>query len=98
MPLELFTSETGIHACACGSEHLAIVSLDGEVYTWGRKGGGRLGLPDDKIMGGKVQTLFRNSFEPCQHNSKISVQVKRWCSLTFEWLFFQIFEKSDVFF
>ena len=57
MPLELFTSETGIHACACGSEHLAIVSLDGEVYTWGRKGGGRLGLPDDKIMGGKVHIL-----------------------------------------
>ena len=61
MPLELFTSETGIHACACGSEHLAIVSLDGEVYTWGRKGGGRLGLPDDKIMGGKVQTPTRVS-------------------------------------
>ena len=49
MPLELFTSETAIATCACGSEHLAIVSTNGDVYTWGRKGGRRLGLPEDRL-------------------------------------------------
>lgn len=28
----------------CGPHHVAVLSQDGEMYTWGRGDGGRLGL------------------------------------------------------
>jgi Alpha-tubulin suppressor and related RCC1 domain-containing proteins len=28
----------------CGPHHVAVLSRDGEMYTWGRGDGGRLGL------------------------------------------------------
>lgn len=48
MPLELFTSEAPVEALACGSEHCALVLSSGEVYTWGRSTGGRLGLGETR--------------------------------------------------
>jgi NIMA (never in mitosis gene a)-related kinase len=31
-------------AIGCGPHHVAVLSRDGEMYTWGRGDGGRLGL------------------------------------------------------
>ncbi|QDZ17734.1 putative chromosome condensation regulation protein [Chloropicon primus] len=55
MPLELFTSTSGLDALACGSEHLALAS-HGQVFTWGRSHGGRLGLGETKAARVEVPT------------------------------------------
>ena len=49
MPLELFVSEAPVSSCACGTEHFAIASAEGHVYTWGRRHNGRLGLPEGNV-------------------------------------------------
>ncbi|CAN0153976.1 unnamed protein product [Discosporangium mesarthrocarpum] len=38
---------TGVVQVACGSGHTVVLSVDGEVYTWGRGDDGRLGHGDN---------------------------------------------------
>lgn len=43
----------GVRQIACGSGHTVVLTIDGEVYTWGRGDDGRLGHGDN---GWKVRT------------------------------------------
>ena len=40
-------SACAVRECSSGTEHFAIVLADGSVFSWGRRGHGRLGLPDE---------------------------------------------------
>jgi alpha-tubulin suppressor-like RCC1 family protein len=44
----------GVRQIACGSGHTVVLTVDGEVYTWGRGDDGRLGHGDN---GWKVRWL-----------------------------------------
>lgn len=46
----------GVRQIACGSGHTVVLTVDGEVYTWGRGGDGRLGHGDN---GWKVRRLVQ---------------------------------------
>jgi RCC1 and BTB domain-containing protein len=37
----------GVRQIACGSGHTVVLTVDGEVYTWGRGDDGRLGHGDN---------------------------------------------------
>jgi len=45
----------GVRQIACGSGHTVVLTVDGEVYTWGRGDDGRLGHGDN---GWKVRGLL----------------------------------------
>ncbi|KAL5542276.1 hypothetical protein UlMin_009986 [Ulmus minor] len=40
-----------VHQIACGVRHIALVTRQGEVFTWGEESGGRLGHGTDKDFG-----------------------------------------------
>lgn len=44
--VDLFTEgllSVDVNGIACGSHHVVVVGGDGEIYSWGRGEGGRLG-------------------------------------------------------
>ena len=51
-----------ILSVSCGNEHVVVVGGNGDVYTWGRGAGGRLGLGNEedhctpqKVQGGPTE-------------------------------------------
>lgn len=50
MALQLVESllSVDILSVSCGNEHVVVVGGNGDVYTWGRGAGGRLGLGNEE--------------------------------------------------
>ena len=46
--LTLVCSSVDVVSIACGAHHVAVVGSDGEVFTWGRGGAGRLGQGNEE--------------------------------------------------
>eukprot|EP00802_Teleaulax_amphioxeia_P009873 Tamp_09895.p1 GENE.Tamp_09895~~Tamp_09895.p1 ORF type:complete len:632 (+),score=69.99 Tamp_09895:203-1897(+) len=52
-----------IVSVSCGSDHTAAVAADGAVYTFGMARGGRLGLPETRVLMHGVE-VWTNRFQP----------------------------------